>query len=137
MTEFGRDISCTTSLRTGRYSTGLRLVAEAAFRRLSTPRGTLQGGVDEENYGLDLSSLIGSTATEADAAGLPSRISAELVKDERIDSASATLTAVTSGPSVAWNVDVLCITDEGPFELQLSVNDVSVELLKLIVEGDL
>jgi len=71
MTEFGRDISCTTSLRTGRYSTGLRLVAEAAFRRLSTRRGTLQGGVDEENYGLDLSSLIGSTATEADAAGLP------------------------------------------------------------------
>mgnify|MGYP000564826546 CR=1 FL=1 len=37
-----------------------RLVAEAIYRRLTTPPGTLLGGDDEANYGLDLLSLIGS-----------------------------------------------------------------------------
>ena len=43
MTDFGFDTSCTTALRTGRFSSGPRLVAEACFRRLSTLRGTLRG----------------------------------------------------------------------------------------------
>lgn len=136
MTDYGRDTSCTTGLQTGRYATGLRLVAEAVFRRLSTPRGMLQGGLEEENYGLDLTSLIGSAATAADAAGLPSRISAELLKDERIESATVTVTPTHDGPRTIWDVVALCVASEGSFELQLAVTDVSVQLLQITAETE-
>lgn len=131
MTEFGRDISCATEIRTGRYATGVRLVAEAAFRRLTTPRGLLQGGEDEANYGLDLTTLIGTNASPLEAAALPGRIEAELTKDERIDSVDATVSSFDDGPARTWLVNITCQTSDGAFSLQLGVNEVSAELLKL------
>ena len=128
-TNFGRDISCTDSLRTGRFVSGVRLVAEAAYRRLITPRGTLRGGEEEENYGFDLSSLIGSVVTASDAAALEGRIANELLKDERISTVTAVVTMTKRGPSTFFDVDVSATTAEGPFTLQLSVTDVTVELL--------
>jgi|SRR5579872_1629037 len=134
-TDFGKDISCTTAIRTGRYSSGPRLVAEAAFRRLTTPRGTLRGGDDEANYGLDLADAIGSATTKATAAALPGQIEAELMKDERIVSVSAEVVATSQGPSVSWKVSVIAETDAGPFTLVLGVSGVTVSLLGLQAEG--
>lgn len=131
MTEFGRDISCTTSLRTGRYASGVRLVAEAAYRRLSTPRGLLQGGEEEANYGLDLSQMIGSVSSSDVAASLPSQIDAELTKDERIDSVTSSVTSFTDGPATTWLINISCGTSDGAFSLQLSVADLRVELLRI------
>lgn len=134
MTNFGRDVSCTTSLRTGRYATGGRLVAEAAYRRLSTPRGKLRGGDDEANYGFDLSEQIGAVASNADALALGGRIRSELRKDPRIESVTATVTATRAGPSTTYVVTVQAKTSEGPFTLAVSVDEVSVELLGIRVE---
>ncbi len=131
MTDFGRDYSCTDSLRTARFVTGARLVAEAAYRRLTTPRGMLRGGEDEAEYGLDLTELIGSIATEADAAALAGRVRAELEKDDRIESVEVTVTATTDGPATAYVVAVKATTAAGPFGLTLEVDAVSVELLGL------
>jgi hypothetical protein len=129
VTDFGRDISCTDSLRTGRFSTGVRLVAEAVYRRLITPRGMLRGGEEDADYGLDLTDLIGSTNAESEAASLPDRIRAELLKDERIESVAVTLVNVRSGPGVTLLVTVEAVTGLGPFTLQLRASEVSVELL--------
>jgi len=126
---FGTDTSCTDSLRTGRLVSGPRLVAEACYRRLITPRGSLFGGDDEANYGLDLADLIGSVSTKAQVAALPGQIQTELLKDERITSASATVTASKSGPSVTYQISISAQTDAGPFSLVLSVSDVTVSLL--------
>jgi len=131
MTDFGRDLSCTDSLRTGRYVTGARLVAEAAYRRLTTPRGMLRGGEEEATYGLDLSELVGSVASDADAATLAGRIEAELLKDDRIESVAVTVTATREGPSTTFVVAIRATTAAGPFDLTLGVDGVTVDLLGL------
>ncbi len=135
MSDFGRDISCTTSLRTGRYVTGSRIVAEAVYRRLTTPRGMLLGDEDEEDYGLDLTELIGSVATKNDAAALEGRIASELEKDERIDVVSASVTPIVDGPSTEFEILIegRTIEDEA-FDLTIAVTDVSVELLNINTE---
>lgn len=128
-TNFGKDTSCLTALRTGRFATGARLVAEAAYRRLSTPRGTLSGGDDEANYGLDLADLIGSVSTPSAAAALPDQIQAELLKDERISAVTATVASTKTGPSVSWTISIEGTTAAGPFSLVLSVAEVTVTII--------
>lgn len=125
----GRDITCTTSLRTGRFSNGPRLVAEALYRRFSTPRGTLRGGEDEDNYGLDLTETVGSVVTASDIASLPGRIRAEAQKDERLSKVEVTVVRTNSGSAVSFDVTIEGETAEGEFTLVLGVNDVTVELL--------
>jgi len=126
---FGRDISCTSSMRTGQFVSGVRLVAESVFRRLTTPRGMLRGGEEEQNYGLDLTDLIGSTTTKIDQASLEGRIRNELTKDERILSADVTVVATTDGPATAFDITIEVSTKEGPFTLAIRVDEVSAQLL--------
>lgn len=129
--EFGRDITCTDSLRTGRFSTGLRLVAEACYRRLITPRGTLRGGEDERNYGTDLTAYVGKGAPRKAAAALPGIIRSELLKDERVEAVDVDVLTVTEGPATTLPITVNVTTAAGPFELQLLASAVTVELLRV------
>jgi hypothetical protein len=126
---FGRDISCTTSMRTGQFVSGARLVAEAAYRRLTTPRGMLRGGEEEQNYGLDLTDLIGSATTKKDAASLEGRIRNELLKDERLLTIDVTVMATVEGPSTSFEILIDGMTKAGPFTLAVRVDDVSAQLL--------
>ena len=130
MTTFGRDISCTDGLRTGRYASGLRLVAEACYRRLITPRGTLRGGEAEKNYGTDLTAYVGKGDPNLVVAQLPGVIRSELMNDERVESVTATVAKVDLGGGLwSLSVNVAVQTAEGPFELQLSVDSVTVALV--------
>lgn len=131
MTDFGRDISCTTSLRTGRYATSARLVAEALYRRLTTPRGTLRGGDEEESYGFDLTELVGNNT---DVVALPGRISAEAHKDPRIDTIEVDIVESTVAAARSLAITIEATTAEGPFTLQIGIDDVSVALLGLSTE---
>lgn len=134
-TNYGRDISCTDSLRTGRYASGPRLVAEAAYRRLTTPRGMLRGGTDEEHYGFDLLQKIGEVGSAAVlAASLPGQIRNELLKDERITSVDVVVTVVKTTPGIELFIAINAETDAGPFGLTLGVSEVSVDMLGLTVE---
>jgi hypothetical protein len=136
MTDLGTDLSCTTSLRTGRYVTGTRLVAEAAFRRLTTPRGTLFWGEDEADYGLDLTELLlGQPNTTALASSLEGRIRNELKKDERIDDVSVAVVTSTLGAATTYDITIDGTTATGTFTLTIGASDVSVDLLGLAAEG--
>lgn len=126
---FGRDISCTTSLRHGAFASGVRLVAQACYRRLTTPRGTLRGGEDEQHYGIDITELVGSATSAAEVAALQGRIRAELEKDERIESVNVSVTSSSRGPATTYTITVQAFTSEGPFTLTLAASDVTVELL--------
>lgn len=128
-TSFGRETSCLTELRTGRFATGSRLVAEAVYRRLTTPRGMLRGAEEEANYGLDLTELIGSVSTKADAASLPARISAEIKKDERIESVNVRVVESSETVAKTFEIFIEAVTNVGPFTLALSVDEVTVGLL--------
>lgn len=132
---FGRDTSCTTELRSGRYATGVRLVAEAAFRRLTTPRGTLRGGEDEAGYGIDLLGMVGTVSTKKDAAALPGRIEAELRKDERIESVVVTVLETTVASLSSFQIDIEAVTEGGPFTLQIGIDNLELADLNIIVEA--
>ena len=129
MTDFGFEISCTDSIKTGHYVSGARLVAEAAYRRLITPRGMLSGGEEEDNYGFDVMDAIGSVSTASEAASLPGRIQTELLKDDRLQSVDVVVTPSTSGPSTTFNIDITGHTAAGPFNLVLAVSSVTVDIL--------
>ncbi len=131
MVDFGRDTSCTDSLKSGRFVSGVRLVGEAAYRRLTTPRGMLRGGEEEANYGLDLTSFCGTTNPKATAASLPGRIKAELLKDERIDTVDVDVLVTTIGPETSFTITIKAQTGVGPFSLQLLASSATVELLGL------
>jgi hypothetical protein len=134
-TNYGSDVSATTSLRTGRLVTGARLVAESAFRRLITPRGMLRGGEEEANFGLDLTELVGGVTSSAEEATIPGRVQAELLKDERIESVDVTVLRMRQGPGTRYRITIEALTNAGPFSLQVGVNDVSTELIGLKAEG--
>jgi len=128
-TTYGKDVSCTSTMRTGRLVTGARLVAEAAYRRLITPPGTLRGGEEEENYGIDLPGLVGGSNPASLAATLPGRIRTELLKDERIVSVDAAVELVAEDEI---EVTIECDLSSGEtFELVLSVDAVSAEIVGL------
>lgn len=130
-TDFGRDTRCDDSLHPGRLSSGLRLVAERCYHRLTTPRGTVRGGEDEAIFGTDLPGLVGATDTTNGPARIESTVKAELAKDAAVDDVAVTVTATTSGPYVSYEVAIVVTTGLGPFELVLEVSAVSVEKLGL------
>jgi hypothetical protein len=133
-TNYGRDTSCTDSLRTGRIVSGAMAIGEAAYRRLSTSRGTLRGREEEANYGEDLAEFVGKQASPSTSAMLPAIIRNELDKDERILSTEVDVTTKQDGPSVTYLVAVSCTTAEGPFTLQMSVSNVRVSLLGITTQ---
>lgn len=134
MTDFGRDVSCMRSIRSGRIVSGRRLVAEGFFRRLNTPRGTLRGEEEERDYGLDLEELIGNAQTASEVASLPGRIEAELRKDERADEIEVVVVEKKGTVGREFEISISATTSEGPFELVLSASEVSVEILGIRVE---
>ena len=128
-TDFGRDTSCTTGRRSGRIVSGPRLVGEAIFRRLSTPRGRLRGGKGEQNYGIDLTDYVGRAASRAQLAAMPGQIALEVAKDERILSSEVTVAAETVGPAIELTIVVRARTSVGPFTLRLGITETTVVLL--------
>lgn len=132
--DYGRDTSCTTSRRTGRLASGRVLLGEAAYRRITTPRGMLRGGEEEESYGIDILSLVGASNPRAVAARLPGQIRDEILKDERFTDATAIVTTVQNGPAFEFLISIEIESSEGPFTLKIGVNEVSAELLG-VVEG--
>jgi hypothetical protein len=127
--DVGRDTSCTDSLKTGRFVTGARLLAEAAYRRITTPRGSLRGGEDEANYGIDITGICGSTNAASVAASLPGRIRSELEKDERFGAIDVEVLYVMVGATARFTITIDVETAAGPFTLSLLASQVSVELL--------
>jgi hypothetical protein len=108
-------------------SRGVVLLGEAAYRRLTTKRGQLRGGPEEENYGIDLLEYIGASNPKRAAAQLPGVIQNELLRDERFASAVATVTVIDDSElDIAIEIEA---SDGTSFTLRLGVSDVTVQLL--------
>jgi hypothetical protein len=117
---YGSAVWCEDSIVTGKYARGKRAVAQAIYRRLITPRGMLFGGKDEQDFGLDVIGLIGSSVSPAEKAAIPSRIKAEILKDERVITAEVDM-------STDDQIVISAYTDTGPFDLVLSSSAVGLE----------
>jgi hypothetical protein len=132
MTDFGKDITCTDSLKTGSYSTGVRLVAEAIYRRLITRRGELLGGEEEREYGMRVADYLGADTSPGALAKVEGLIRQEILKDARVQSVDVTIAEVEgSGTETEWTINVDGFTAIGPFELVLAVSGVTTEMVGL------
>lgn len=124
-TAFGSCWSCISDLvMPATMATGFQVVGEAVVRRWQTPRGGLIG---DPNYGLDLSDMVGADLTRVEIAALANAASSEAEKDERVLSCDVTLTFFNGTMTVIGRIQ----TAQGPFQLVVSVDQVSVTLLQV------
>ncbi len=131
-TGFGVETFCLDKLQSGRLVRGKAVVVQAMYRRLITPRGTLRGGPDEENYGIDLAGFIGAVGYPTALAALPGIIRGELMKDERVADVVASVIAVRDRDATIGLTIRIAGTLQGEgesFELTVAASDTSVELL--------
>lgn len=125
MADYGTDLSALPDLSFNLQS-GSANLAEAIARRLVTPRGGL---FYDPSYGLDLRQYLGEALTDEVRYEIETLVGAECEKDERILSARATL---IDGPPQARSLQVAVEleTADGPFRFVLSINGVTVEVLR-------
>lgn len=103
---------------------GKRAVAEAIYRRLTTPRGSLPFHPD---VGVDVRSYLNEDMTLTSMSTLRSDVEQEVKRDERVNDAQVTSTFNTSTESLEIVVQVG--TDDGPFRLTLNVTSLTATML--------
>lgn len=126
-TDYGKDVSCYLNGDLDPMFVeleGRQVLAEALMRRLETPRGGLFYDAD---YGLDLRGYLGEALDAADIVELQAAIGVECLKDERVVAAQARVALTYSTGEML--VYILVQDGNGPFELTLSVDKVTVSLL--------
>lgn len=131
-TGYGLDTWCLDSLSPGRYARGPTLVAQALYRRLITPRGTLRGGDEEGAYGFDVSGYCGAVGYPTALAALPGLVTGELLKDDRVSEVTVEATEAetdTGDIAITLTIDAVLADESGSFVLTLSVTDVNTTIL--------
>lgn len=126
---WGTDTWCADTIRTGRLVTGVTLLAQAIYRRLTTPRGMLRGGQEESAYGFDISNYIGATGLRTAAAALPNIVRAELLKDDRLESVVVRTALDESTSTITLTVDAIPADETESFTLTLSASELEVSIL--------
>lgn len=125
-TGFGIDLDCSDDLREDMaLATGARMLAQAIYRRLTTPRGAV---LDAPDYGLDVRAFLSRGMTAAELAAIPGQIRSEVTKDERIEDAD--VHARMTAPDTL-ELTIRCSTAAGPFELVISVTAAAAILVEV------
>lgn len=135
---FGTDLWCYDSLQTARLASGVELVAQAIYRRLTTARGTLDDGDDGQVYGTDVSDFVGMVGPDNAVDALPDVVVAEILKDDRVERAdvSASIARDTAGlATVTLEIECTLVDAGESFTLTLGVSDVSTALLGVEVSS--
>jgi hypothetical protein len=117
---FGSDLSCATDIT----STARELsdddpliVAQAVYRRLTTPR---DGLVDDREYGLDLRTFLHRGLTTAQLRSVEGQIRNEICKDDRVETVSVAVTHTDVG---SFSIAIRGETGAAPFSLVLALTD--------------
>lgn len=98
-TDYGIDISCVSGLDPNfTLVTGVRVVAEALARRLTTARGSLFYAPD---YGTDVREILNARIDQRRLDAWRTRIEAECRKDDRVDTVAAKLRFTASSSTLA------------------------------------
>jgi hypothetical protein len=127
-TDYGTDLSCITDLSPlMAESSGRMVLIEAALRRVTTGRGMV---IDSPNDGVDLNEALSDDMTTLERARIRALVESELVKDERIFSATVTRNDYDVHTKTL-RMSIRLIDADGPFSLTLAINSVSVQLLEV------
>lgn len=141
----GRDLAGVTDLTAPMLeSTGRQCLVECLARGLMTPRGSV---IYDRNWGEDLTALVNADLSPEELPQIQARTVAQFRKDERVINATALaqfvapsqVDAATRGKvanptpvPVGVLVITASITDgQGPFQLVLSVSEVTVAILRV------
>jgi phage baseplate assembly protein W len=125
----GQSWGCVSDLSMPSYmATGFQCVGEAIARRWSTSQGQL---LDDPNYGLNLTDLIGQGLTPAQIQYYQQQAGAEAQKDERVLSCIVQLTLNAAG---TLDVEALVQTAAGPFQLVGSVSAIGTTILSIVAQ---
>ncbi len=108
------------------YAAGYLNLGNNLARRLQTPRGSLAWDPD---CGWNIRGLLNGSLTVGELQAAESAIGAECEKDERVDSANVQLTYVSQSQLLIVKVTVTGA--DGPFTLIMSVDDLTVTILRL------
>ncbi len=123
MSDLGYDLDCTDDLTLEmREVSGPVALAQNVHRRLSTPRGMV---IDAPDYGKDLREYLHRGLTATERAAIPGEVRAEVLKEERISSATVRVVAFSHEE---MELEIFCESAEGPFSLTLNVTAAAVTL---------
>jgi hypothetical protein len=127
MPDYGQDLSCYIDINpTLMLVSGTELMRQVAFRRLYCRQGSLLSDPTAET--LDVRDFMGMAVESGGLSKIQGLCQAALLADERIDSAivQATFTNATR----KLTLQIACTGSNGPFNLTLSVDALTVELLR-------
>lgn len=124
---FGSDLSCDSDLTEEMVELDgddVNLLVEACVRRLDCPRGGLP---DDPDYGIDVRGMLNEGVPNYELATLGTRIRAELSKDDRIASVTASAVMAPDGRELTIAISVVPFAASvGGFALTLSVTSAEV-----------
>jgi phage baseplate assembly protein W len=133
---YGVDLVCATDIDRNLAetdSTTVASLAQDAFHRVTTPRGSL---VDDPNYGVDLRALLSTGLTPSTTRSIATLVHGELIKDDRIADTTVTL-AISGGVKLPVYTVTITITPAdvslAAFDLVVSVTD-GAALLSAILQ---
>lgn len=127
MPDYGQDFSCMTDLEpTLRLVSGVELMRQVAFRRLYCRQGSLLSDPTAET--LDVRDFMSMAVESGGLSKIQGLCQAALLGDARIE--NATVVATFNPRSRKLILNISCIGSNGPFELVLSVDSLTVELLR-------
>jgi hypothetical protein len=123
--ELGQDIDCITDVgQSLAIASGLRNIGNALCRRLQGPLF-----YDADYSDTDVRDFVSAGMTPGQLADLQGRITSTIIKDERIDNPTVT---VTSNPQTgALSIAILCELATGPFTFLVAVDKLTVSLLEV------
>jgi len=110
-------------------------LSQALLRRLITPPGDVRETYDgsllnSPDYGINLPGLINAAIDSTSPIVIAQRIQNQMESDERVDSASVTVTS-TGLSQMSFLIGITPADPvEGAFELEISVDNVTVDLLR-------
>jgi phage baseplate assembly protein W len=126
MADLGTDIYCVDDIDPAfAIVSGTRALSQAIARRLSTPRGALFYDLD---YGFDLTAFLNADIDDRLLFQIGVGVENEARKDERVRDATATVTYDKQTEKLS--VVVQGSASDGPFQLILSVDAVTVDILR-------
>ncbi len=129
-TGYGTDMSCTDGIDTTRMVSGAELVAQAIYRRLSTPRGALTFSEAHLTYGFDVTEFVGQVGYAVAEQALPAQIENEILQDDRVDSVTCNVTLDRVGIDYTLRIEChVTLRDAGgDFDLTMTATQARLTL---------
>jgi phage baseplate assembly protein W len=125
-TDFGQDLSLWPDIdNMGALVNGTTGLAQALCRRLTTPRGGLSY---DPGYGTDMRAFLNEAFSGTSAGAAQQAIEAEVIQDERVLDAVASVTFIAASSLLIAHLTVR--TSDGPFLMVLAITALTVAILK-------